>query len=373
MKKILNSIKNNDIAQGLVEYGLILALVSVVAVGTLGGVGENIPRVFNSVINIHVDQMIEQGYVPVATAEDLVSIGNSEITIFGEGTKWEKEYTPGLDKKYIQVADIDLSDILNWEPIGTGDNPFTGEFDGGSFVISNLTIDRLGTDRVGLFGYGEGSKLINIGLVNAVVKGQDDVGGLIGFQSGSIIVNSYVTGQVSGKSVVGGLVGKQRERSKVSLSYADISVVGKGTTGGLVGSQHRSDIISSYTTGDTFGGGFVGGLIGHHVSHSLVLDSYSESDVSCSLDRDISIGGLVGYQSDKAILRNSYANNKVIGKGNVGGLVGYNFNATAEDSSWVNSHSELRGIGLIHVSSVQKGISGISVSTFNKIKSELFN
>lgn len=46
--KIIEGFKN-DIGQGLIEYGLILALVSVVAVGALGGVGDRISRTFKVV------------------------------------------------------------------------------------------------------------------------------------------------------------------------------------------------------------------------------------------------------------------------------------------------------------------------------------
>ena len=59
-----------------------------------------------------------------------------------------------------------------WQPIGDFSNAFIGQFDGNGFTISNLTIDRNGTDRVGLFGYtGSGSGITNVGLLNLDITG----------------------------------------------------------------------------------------------------------------------------------------------------------------------------------------------------------
>lgn len=48
--KLIDKFDRSEKGQGLVEYGLILALVSVVAVGTLGGVGDKVTNSFNSTV-----------------------------------------------------------------------------------------------------------------------------------------------------------------------------------------------------------------------------------------------------------------------------------------------------------------------------------
>jgi pilus assembly protein Flp/PilA len=53
MTKVLVRIQNlrEEAGQTLVEYGLIVALISIVAIAALGLVGDNVTSVFNSVAN----------------------------------------------------------------------------------------------------------------------------------------------------------------------------------------------------------------------------------------------------------------------------------------------------------------------------------
>ena len=87
--------------------------------------------------------------------------------------------------KYIKLtANVDLSGE-NWEPIGRGDKPFKGKFDGGSkegVVVSNLKIEKglsntASNSYVGLFGYlTDSAKLENLTIENAKVKGSLYIG-----------------------------------------------------------------------------------------------------------------------------------------------------------------------------------------------------
>ena len=40
---------NEESGQGMVEYGLILVLVSIVAIATLGTVGDNLKKIFDNI------------------------------------------------------------------------------------------------------------------------------------------------------------------------------------------------------------------------------------------------------------------------------------------------------------------------------------
>src|SRR5690606_3913107 len=90
-----------------------------------------------------------------------------------------------LDKSFKLIADIDLGSYAagsGWLPIGTagaGSTPFIGSMDGNGFEITNLTINRPGTEYVGLFGAtGAGSSFINMKLVNVDVTGGQYTGSL---------------------------------------------------------------------------------------------------------------------------------------------------------------------------------------------------
>ncbi len=237
---------------------------------------------------------------------------------------------------YVLGADIDASATSGWnagagfEPVGWGaagdnsPNAFSGHFDGLGHTISGLTINRPGSEYVGLFGFIGGANLRNVGLTGVAVTGSGIVGGLVGYSWVGSIRNAYVTGAVSGGGLVGGLLGYQQEFSSLSHSYASATVTGTGDdVGGLVGSNYASSTVSnSYATGAVTGNNNVGGLVG------------------------ISEGGCCGFFST---ISNSYATGAVTGGGiNIGGLVGTN-SGTAKvlDSYWdIGTTGQADGYGL---------------------------
>jgi len=143
-----------------------------------------------------------------------------------------------LGAHYRLIDDIDLAGTpyVNWGPIGSEGNPFTGKLDGGGHKISNLTIDRPDQDYVGLFGVtGSGAVIRNLGLENVNVTGHDYVGGLVGSSSGTI-TDSYAKGSVTANSSAGGLVGNNA--GTIMSSYATGTVMTDDRyAGGLVGTN----------------------------------------------------------------------------------------------------------------------------------------
>ena len=75
-----------------------------------------------------------------------------------------REY--GLDKNYMQQNDIEISDV-EWIPIGTSDNPFTGSYNGNGFKIVGLTDN---TPSTTLFGSANSAKLYNITFSNDGIR-----------------------------------------------------------------------------------------------------------------------------------------------------------------------------------------------------------
>ena len=130
-----------------------------------------------------IEDLKNKGFIPIATAEELnnVRINDNKERTYGKGTKWEEKYIGGLDKKYVQVANIDLSEAEEgWDPIGTFDESmspwsaprattksellgFTGTYDGGNYVIRGLEVKGKEKRYQGLFGYTEGATIRNVG------------------------------------------------------------------------------------------------------------------------------------------------------------------------------------------------------------------
>ena len=100
-------------------------------------------------------------------------------------------------KYFKQTKAINLSEY-NWYPIGTGDKPFKGVYDGQGFAIDNINIPNITNagnkkiqSNVGLFGFVNSATITNIYLTNANVYGNDGVG-LIASNSTNTTINANV-------------------------------------------------------------------------------------------------------------------------------------------------------------------------------------
>lgn len=72
---------------------------------------------------------------------------------------------------------VDITLTEEWVPIGTGDHPFRGTFEGWGHVISGLNITSDGNYQ-GLFGYIADGKICNVGVEGSVSATGKDVGGI---------------------------------------------------------------------------------------------------------------------------------------------------------------------------------------------------
>ena len=239
-----------------------------------------------------------------------------------------------------------------WSPIGSEDEPFTAEFEGGGHTLSNLFINRPAEDGIGLFGgvHRDGSGAIRgVGLANVNVTGKDAVGSLVGHSTYLTVVGSHATGRVAGGDRVGGLVGESS--GNVIDSYAAVRVSGDEAVGGLVGHHILNRITTSYATGRVSGRNAVGGLVGAATDFGqLIQASYATGNVSgvgarltpsdsgfivcgylglvtfggASVPDETSTGGGVGglAGSSCGIIEASYSTGMVSGTAAVGGLVG---------------------------------------------------
>jgi len=228
---------------------------------------------------------------------------------------------------YNELASQTANQGRGWEPIGTQDKPFTGTFDGQGFEISDLSIGRVDTGHVGLFGFvGEKGTVKNVGVVNAYVVGQYCVGGLVGINWGAVS-NSHSDGSVSGSDQVGGLVGGNG--GSVSNSYSTGFVTGERHVGGLAGAS-TGPVSNSYFTGSVSGESRVGGLLGG-MSGAALSNCYFDGIVSGSSDQ---VGGLVGY--NYGTVSKCCSGGDVTGDSYTGGLVGFNRDAVTDSYSSAN-------------------------------------
>jgi hypothetical protein len=197
--------------------------------------------------------------------------------------------------------DIRLNDTTNWQnwagkppakkwiPIGTRkltgpvtaittiDSLFNGKFDGNGFIVSGVYINS-SNDYQGLFGVTNIDGYIeNLGVVASYIQGKGYIGGLVGYNRGTINVSYYI-GMILGETSVGGLVGFNRGGGVIGNSSSSGVVMGIYDVGGLVGSNGGRGTIINCRSAGTVGGGFnINELVGKNEGE--VIESYSTSKV----------------------------------------------------------------------------------------------
>ncbi len=224
-----------------------------------------------------------------------------------ENLCWLSENSAVWDSSFIQTADIDASETVDWNdgegfsPIGNKEVKFEGKYDGAGFLIDNLFINRPDDNYVGLFGYTLCTNINGIGVVNCTVTGKNYVGGLVGYNiSNSVVSHCFCIGDFT------------------------CSTYG---VGGLIGYNSGSEVYQCYSGGTVNGNYWVGGLIGSCRSSATVYNCYS----SASVIGEFAIGGLIGYNSESLSITNCYSVGNVLGDDYAGAFVGKNYSSIVSD------------------------------------------
>ena len=287
-----------------------------------------------------------------------------------------------------------------WLPIGATAgsataSAYTGEFDGGTHVISNLYVNRSGSAAVGLAGLfaelGSGAEVSNLKLkgvsvtsaTNSSASTAADIyaGGVAGKSAGSV-TGSYVIGTVKAvqsdisanttekNAYAGGLAGHNTGTVTSSYARATVTAEQKSPTasknayaGGLAGYQGTGGAIAaSFATGTvtalsesaTGAKSYAGGLVGHLAAGSVKAGyshAHPEAKTAASATTaTLAAGGLAGLVASGASVTASYSTGAPTTSGGsspttqVGGLAGSS-SGTITDSYWDTSTSGVTATG----------------------------
>jgi len=278
--------------------------------------------------------------------------------------------TQSYNKHYSLVANIDASGTANWNrgdgrtgfaPMFSGDDlAYAGTFDGGNHSISGLTINGgvnppyfgsglfarlqggtirnlamvggsvVGGNNVGAVAGNNGGGTISNVTSSMTISGNTTVGGLVGFNSGTIS-NATATGAVtgldatynSGYSTVGGLVGNNSSSGTITVARAMGAVNAPGgQVGGLVGNNNGA-IAQAYATGSVDGGADVGGLVGRN--GGTIGDAYATGAIRMVRVYDIypnNLGGVIGWSVSGSSASRLYFSGTVSSNNATSGTVG---------------------------------------------------
>ena len=159
----------------------------------------------------------------------------------------------------------------NYTAIGDGNSKyFQGTFDGDGKTISGIRIYTTDNSQ-GLFGYVYCGTVKNVILANSIIAGGDQVGGIVGNNSGAIVTNCIVESSVTinaGKSVAfhhGGIVGRNTGTVSGCISAATVSNNGYSNCncyGGIVGYSTSTVMNCLYTGTTVTANSYYGSVVG---------------------------------------------------------------------------------------------------------------
>lgn len=180
------------------------------------------------------------------------------------------------EKDFAEGGDF-YNDGQGWEPIGTGEAPFFGVFDGANHVIRGLVINSQYESPVfiGLFGYNKGT-IQNLGTAAGQVGASGSstysdidsyIGGLVGYNQGGTINRCYNANGVN-----------------VSASFSTSNTANSAHThvGGLAGYSQEGIIRNCYNIG-------------------AVCVNVSSSSLDVTYGLDSYAGGIAGYNQGETI------------------------------------------------------------------------
>ena len=277
--------------------------------------------------------------------------GQNNGTLSGAGNKGEvtgKDYVGG-------VAGLNTKDI-----IGKDNNN----------IINIIGIKNEGTviaeagGAGGIFGKNEAdiqyAELSNSGTVTGTA-GTTGTGGIFGENTGDIDHSSLkneVNGNVSGVNNVGGLIGINsgtitggRDGADTYYKYqiynnGTITATGTNSTniGGLIGKNTSTgSLTAGYNTGNIDAGSStdVGGIVGTNEGTVDQVFNTIAGNGNGSVKGNVNVGGLIGTNS--GTLSNAYSTSAVKGNTDVGNVVGDNTSGTVTNIYATNTKGNLIG------------------------------
>ena len=198
-----------------------------------------------------------------------------------------------------------------------------------STLINEGNVTNENSDYVGgIFGRKTGTNTTITGSTlsnKGEVKGKDYVGGIFGYNSSTIsksTMTNEVGGNVTGTNYVGGLIG---------INSGNIAG-GRGDYKDQKNTYYKYQIYNNGTITATGNGSNIGGLIGKNTSTGKLTAGYNTGNIVAG--DSTNVGGIVGTnegnvdQVFNTIMTADGKNETIVGKDNVGAIIGNNTKGT---------------------------------------------
>lgn len=336
-------------------------------------------------------------------------INATEMDLVNEGKVYGNQFVGGIaGDNSGTIANVENA-VLVLNITGSDAKYFGGIAGRNSGTIQGAVNKNAVTVEGGSFVGGIIGQNTDIGQFNGVilnlgnVSGKDNVGGVIGENNNQGLLNNTsgerlsISNSGSVEASGGGAAGIFYTHSglirNVDLTNSGTVTGGsseEGVTGGLFGTVNKIVVTDGHSqiwnstltnTGTVTGGGTVGGLIGKNeanVSHTSLINTGLVSGSTEQGTTGVNVGGLIGentatieggrYVDESGLGYYKYAiynNGTVIGKENVGGLIGTNSGkvVAAYNTGAVSGQTNVGGIVGVNSGTIDQAFNNVMTAT----------
>ena len=215
---------------------------------------------------------------------------------------WSEAARADLTTNLVLAADITLTGENNWTPIGAYDNDvsdennteYIGTINGGGHTITGLHINNNSDDQGFISALGEGGTVKNLTFADVHMTAGQYSGVVAGNSKGTIEnchVTSGVNSYIHGSLCVGGIVGYNVGSVTGCTNSTTVSASGRWV-GGIAGHGTDDAVITNCTNNGTVSGAdqYVGGIVGK--SYGSVTNCTNSGTVSGTA---YYVGGIAGW------------------------------------------------------------------------------
>lgn len=295
---------------------------------------------------------------PQKNADGVYLIGApDELMWFNKNAKMTDSAKLTADICINEDIKAEVSALYKWTPIGEYDSAkrYAGTFDGGGHTVSGLYIATRGINGTGMFGYAKaGSEIRNLTLSDSKISGTKNyTGGIAGgaYNMENCHVTRAVT--VSGAAYVGGVSGYQNGTITRCSNAAVIVATGNNVGGvtGCVWSDATTAMTECFNTGSVKGNSAVGGLTGNLYNGGTISACYNTGAVEAAG----TAGGLVGIFRYGTI-KNTYRSGTITAAsvGSVAGKLDFPNGQKTLENVYVLSGS-METVGSLNKCNIQNG------------------
>ena len=203
---------------------------------------------------------------------------------------------------YIQLgADIDLSGIENWNPIGDEgaasnvlDKLFNGSFDGAGYTVSGLTITGKhdGWENAGLFAsLNTGAQVRNLNISNVNIDVQSETAMHVGALAGDTVGNSEGTSLFADSISTSGNIVLVSENGAMVFSAG---LIGRMMSGGAIANSYSVANVTAESFGAGAKNAYAGGIAAMAGNNSIIINCADFGDVYGAAPQGTNLTGYAG-------------------------------------------------------------------------------